>query len=67
MKKTLEIDLAASQETWDAFLRRYEQLADEAIHEKKPSRTPQGHESFWDNGGVQIDPAAFFARFTGLD
>jgi hypothetical protein len=67
MKKTLEIDLAAPRETWDAFLRRYEQLVDEALREdEKPPARPR-RETFWENGGVQIDPTAFFARFTGLD
>jgi len=67
MKKTLEIDLAASRETWDAFLRRYEQLAADALREEAPSPKPTRRESFWENGGFQIDPTAFFARFTGLD
>ncbi|MGH0033597.1 MAG: hypothetical protein ACQGVK_01075 [Myxococcota bacterium] len=67
MKKTLEIDLDVTRETWDAFLRRYEQLVDEALSERDAPAAKPRRETFWENGGVQIDPTAFFARFTGLD
>ena len=63
-KTELEIDLSASEEVWDAFVRRFESLSDGALRE--PVRRADAN-GFWENDGTPIDPDAFFALIAGLD
>jgi len=63
MSSKLEIDLAAAEEAWEAFCKR----AAEVLNGADQSGSELQVDGPWENGGVRIDPEAFFALFTGLD
>jgi len=67
-RRSLEIELDASREAWEEFLERFEAAAEgRAGQEARSAGEAWDRDEFWEHCGVRIDPAAFFAVFTGLD